>query len=157
MQVEFRQLWGYTMSHYTAGACEAGCPCCFLTDEKPKGDDEEEDHDAGVFADVAQELASLREEKQAPGPRFQSKQSSGRLYLDTNFPPHKKLLAAMAIVIKYVEEHIDEFVHGFNTCFGESMHNKRLKFADKRKAYKKFKVGINHAPHTHALDEVFGL
>ena len=40
----------------------------------------------------------------------------------------------IALIVKQVCEKIDLFIHGYNTTFAKSQHNKKLRYTAKRKA-----------------------
>jgi hypothetical protein len=68
------------------------------------------------------------------------KSRSGRMYLDPDLKIHARFIKEVKTVVKFMQERYQHFIHGYNTCFAESLHNKRCKFTNKRIAYTYFEV-----------------
>ena len=134
MQTEFLRLWKYTIPHYQVSPCLPGCPCAFLHDELKVDNDD----DNGLFSDLKlPELPVLEVKTQSS-----AKIASGRLYLDKTFAQHARALKGMQIICDHIRDKVKHYLHGYNTCFAESMHNKRCKWTNKRKFYMYFEVAI---------------
>ena len=149
MKDEFLRTWGHTKSHYRNTPCLAGCPCTFMEGKDGLSDQlsaSEEQHldqkESHLFSGFQLSPAPTADATPA-----NPKSDSGRLFLDESYPPHKQALYQIDQVVDWVTENAHQFVHGFNTCFAESMHNKRLKYTDKRKSYMYFEVC--ECTHTH--------
>ena len=66
---------------------------------------------------------------------------SGRVYLDLTsltLATDLKLMDGLEVIVAFVSKDVRAFCHGYNTCFGESMHNKRTRMTNKRKRYDYF-------------------
>ena len=120
-------------------------------DEEDKDDEEDED-DEDDELEEAEEVEEVEEEAKMTDtgkvsqhsrtrkrPKV-SKVGTGRVYLDFSLPEGKKLIAGLRIICDEVSNKLPNFIHGKNTCFSESMHNKRTKWTNKRKHYDKFEV-----------------
>ena len=166
MQAEFKRQWAFTISHYSETPCETDCPCFFMSDESVAAD---MGADKGIFFgletklkksgsvsvsvlgsvegdDAGMSLGSDDDEKNEDGvinpnpPSRKSKDKTGRVYLDSNLPEGKKMLASLRIIVDHVNDSIENFLHGFNTTYCEAMHNKRTRWTNKRKHVDHFKV-----------------
>ena len=123
-------------------------------DEEDKDDEEDEDDEDDELeeAEEVEEVEEVEEEAKMTDtgkvsqhsrtrkrPKV-SKVGTGRVYLDFSLPEGKKLIAGLRIICDEVSNKLPNFIHGKNTCFSESMHNKRTKWTNKRKHYDKFEV-----------------
>ena len=143
MQSTFSQLWRHTRTHYRTGPCRSGCPCTLGIDDATQIDY----NASGFFSDI--KLPGT-----TPASSPSAKMMNGRMYLDPNLKTHMRYLEAVDEVVTFIEDHLENFIHGYNTCFAESMHAKRLKYTNKRKAYMKFEVTYrdDRHPRTYHID-----
>ena len=147
MQREFAGMWRHTVDHYSTSPCKPGCPC-----EQGIGDHTPPESECGFFAGLNSSetstsegagaaLDGLSEDTKSPQKTLPNhKERNGRLYLNPNFKLHTKYINEVKIVVEFINQRLDNFIHGYNTCFAESMHNMKAKWCNKRKAYGYFEV-----------------
>jgi hypothetical protein len=125
MKAHFMERWSFVMSHYCCGPCQIGCPC------------QSDKHDSSTSTrniDSARNTSTQPAPATAPATATVSMKTS-KFYLDPSTSKGKAVTVQIRTLVDTISRRVDEYVHGHNTCFNESLHRQRMVWALKEIDY----------------------